>query len=369
MRIGIFLPRRWRRFSLNMEELGETLRHLGHEPVLVCRGADEADCRIPLRVASEADEQATGFWEALGLRGVIAFAGLGSAEAVRAMRASGAFVVSRGDTDGQLGVRVFPRAAWLRMVDPARGPVDFLKRARHFLNCWRIHYRELDQPNLAGIEAADAVVVETEAARANLSRFLSHYGRAEWLAKVHVVPHPVAPDFESGNPLPDPGPAILCVGRWHDDQKNAPLLRRTLRRLRDVRAVVAGSGAAFFSGLPQVEVRESIPNAEMPAAFDRCRILLSASRFEGHPISGLEAVCRGRTVVAPPLPGFVDIVQDGRFGTLAGSHSARALAAAVRTELAAWDGGRRAPAAIAAHWRPRVSHRTVVQSLLALIPE
>ncbi|MDX2080498.1 MAG: glycosyltransferase family 4 protein [Terrimicrobiaceae bacterium] len=371
MRIGIFLPRRWRRFSLNMEELGESLRQLGHEPILICRGADEENCRISLQVAAEADEATPAFWRALDLHAVIAFANMGAAAAVRAMRSVGIFVVSRGDTDGQMGVRVYPYAAWLRMVDPARGPIDFLKRFRHLLNCWMFLHRQLDEPVLEGIGEADVVVVETTRARQNLSRFLQFHRHPEWISKLHVVPHPVAPTFEVGEPSPDPGPVILCVGRWEDDQKNTPLMARTLKRVMnarpDVSVRISGSSAGVFSGLRGVRILGCIPNDEMPGIFDGSRCILSSSRYEGHPISGLEAVCRGRTVVAPPLPGFQDIAKDGRFGSISESHSSRALSAAVLTEFQAWENGLRDPEAIADFWRPRVSHATVARSLIALI--
>lgn len=372
MRVGIFLPIRWRRFSLNMEELGRALAGRGHEPLLVCRGVDEDSCAIPVRIASTAEELSPDFWRSLGLDMAVCFTNMGSPGALGAMRDAGIFVATRADSDGQFGFRVFPSAGFLRIVHPATGAVDFAKRLRHFINCCLHHYREFDRQTLETIGASDVLVIETETARSNLAKFLAWHKRSDLLSRVHVVPHPVAASFLETPAAPDPGPGVLCIGRWNEDQKNAPLLCRAIRllqpRVPGIRFVIAGSGAdkafAGAAGLPGIRIAGVVPNGTIPSMMDEARFVLSASRWEGHPISGLEALCRGRTVVATPLPGFLDMTEGGRFGTIAGHHSARALAGAALREMDRWGRGERDPERISAHWRPIVCHDAVVGKIL-----
>ena len=374
MRVALVMPCRWRRFSLNMEELGRAILAAGHEAVLVCRGIDEETCGIPVVIASPADEASRDFWRRRDVDLAICFTNLAAPETHRALRETGVFVVARADSDGQLGFRVFPAAAFLRMVHPAAHPFDALKRARHFVNCWLFHHRGFDRRTLQTLEGSDAVVIETELARCNLERFLRYHRREDLIPLISVVPHPVADCFISPPVTPDPGPGILCIGRWNDDQKNAPLMLATIRRILDgnpgAKILTAGAGAGevfrAVAGSPRVGIIGHLPNPEIPALIDRCRFILSSSRWEGHPISGLEALCRGRTVVATPVPGFVDMVGQGEFGSISAKHSPEALSRAAFREIEAWDNGRRSPEAIAAHWRPLVNHAEVVAKILAI---
>ena len=356
-----------------MEELGRAILAAGHEAVLVCRGIDEEACEIPVAIASPADEASVDFWRRLDVDLAICFTNLGAPETHRALREAGAFVVARADSDGQLGFRVFPAAAFLRLVHPAENPFDVLKRARHFVNCWLFHHREFDRRTLQTLERSDAVVIETELARRNLERFLRHHRREDLIPRISVVPHPVAGCFISPPVAPDPGPGILCIGRWNDDQKNAPLMLATIQKILagnpEAKILAAGAGARevfrAVAGSPRVGIIGHLPNEEIPALIDRCRFLLSSSRWEGHPISGLEALCRGRTVVATPVPGFIDMVGQEKFGSLAAKHTPEALSRAAFREIEAWDNRRRNPDAIAAHWRPLVNHAVVVGKILA----
>jgi glycosyltransferase involved in cell wall biosynthesis len=46
----------------------------------------------------------------------------------------------------------------------------------------------------------------------------------------------------------------------------------------------------------------SVPPGDVPALLDRSRVLLSASGREGHPLSVLEALARGCTVLLSDIP-------------------------------------------------------------------
>ena len=146
-------------------------------------------------------------------------------------------------------------------------------------------------------------------------------------------------------------------------------IQKVLAGNSEAKILAAGAGAreAFraVADSPRVEIIGHLPNLEIPALIDRCRFIMSSSRWEGHPISGLETLCRGRTVVATPLPGFVDMVGQGEFGSIAAKHTPEALSRAAFREIEAWDNCRRNPEAIAAHWRPLVNHAVVVGKILA----
>lgn len=375
MRIGIVLSARWWRFSLNLEELGLAIAALGHEVVLVCQGDDAGDCRIPLVVATPDEQSDEAFWKRCALDVAVCFINLREPEIASALRRAGVFVILRADSDGQLSPRVFPYAAFLRLVTPAVGPWDAIKRFRHWVNCFYRHYREADNRILETFQHSDAVAIESVSAFQNLLKFLAYYGHSYPRERMGVIPHPVSDLFLKSAPVENPPPCILCLGRWEDDQKDARLLRavipQVLSSLPASRIRIAGSGVAnVFADLAgrytQLELLGKVPLDTIPELMDVSRFILSSSRWEGQPISGLEALCRGRTVVAPPLPGFVDMAEGGKSGSIASSHTPGALAHAALMEHNLWETKQRSPSTIAGTWRSRVSHDQVARDLINL---
>jgi len=377
MRIGIILTARWWRFSINLEELGQAFAALGHEVTLVCRGDDAGGCEIPLVVASPQEEISPAYWAGFAFDVAVCFTNMREPATLRALREAGTRIISRADSDGHFSHRVSPGATFLRQVHPASNAWDAVRRMRHLVNCYLKFYREIDSRLIEVLELSHAVAIETEVARQNLARFLRHYRREDLLGRVGVVPHAVSNRFLHTAIDPSPGRAVFCAGRWWDDQKNAPLLARTIRGVlgRDtrVRFSIAGTGTrealAGLAGSPQVDLLDRIPNEDIPMHLGCSRFILSSSRWEGHPISGLEALCCGRTVVATPIPGFVDMVGGGRFGRVSRSHRSRDLAEAVLEELDMWEQGARNPREIAAHWRPLVSQDAVARGILSSLAQ
>lgn len=375
MRVGIIFPGRWWRFSLNLEELGLAIAALGHDVVLFCYGDDAGDCTIPMKIMTPSEEVDTDFWKNAALDVAVCFTNLRKPRIASALRAAGSFVISRADSDGQFSPRVFPQAAYLRLVTPAVSPWDAIKRFRHWLNCYRSHYRESDDLVLETLTHSDAVAIESASARQNMLKFLKYYGRTYPSDRIGLIPHPVSDAFLRSPVVENPPPIALCLGRWDDDQKDARLLRATIPRvLRDqpeLRIRIAGSGSETeFADLArvhhQVELLGKVPLDRIPKLMDECRFLISSSRWEGQPISGLEALCRGRSVVATPLPGFIDMAVDGSSGTIATSHTPAALAHAALIENSLWEAMNRKPAVIAAAWRSLVSHERVAVDILKL---
>jgi len=374
MRVGILLPKALRPYSIDLGGCAAEMLRQGHEPVVVCPANEHPNFPCPV-VVYRADEAATaGFWKTLCLERVICLTWFRHPEIFRAIREAGAMVINRADSDGLVSARVSPSAAFLRLVHPARGPLDFLKRYRHFLNWYFSHWKTGDAAILEILDLSDRVVVETGVFLENFGRFLRHHHRVDLLARFSVVPHAV-PDLFLNGPVPAARKnTIFCSGRWDDDQKNAPLLAvcisRILRDRPDAEFLMAGSGVeAAFHDLaarhPEVKLAGLLAREKLPAILDGCRFLLSSSRWESHPIGALEALCRGCTVVATPVPGFQDIVRQPGCGTLSTAHSPAALARAACEEMQLWDSQKRDPARIASHWRTEVNNKTVVTQLLA----
>jgi glycosyltransferase involved in cell wall biosynthesis len=374
MRVGIFLPKTFRRYSIDFDGYAAEIAASGHEPVVICPGSEHPDFPFELVVSRQEEVARSEFWKSLHLDRVLCMTWFAYPEVFRAIRSAGVRIINRADSDGFVSARVFPSEAFLRLVHPFRGPLDFLKRTRHFLNWYFFHSRQHDAGILEVLSLSDCVVVETELFRENFEKFLRHHNRQDLLARFSVVPHSV-PDFFLTGPVPSVRPeTIFCSGRWDDDQKNAPLLeaciRRVLRVRPDVEFVIAGFGVpeAFprLAGFgPKVRLAGLLGRESLPALLSNCRFLLSSSRWESHPIGALEALCCGCTVVATPVPGFREIVGGGRFGHLSGSHTSSSLAAAVLAELDSWSSGKRNPLEIASHWRAEVNNKEVVRQLIS----
>jgi len=374
MRVGIFLPKAFRRYSIDFDGYATEMVSSGHEPVVICPANEHPDFSLPLVVYTEGEAAGVDFWKSLHLDRVIVMTWFRHPEIFRAIRDAGIRIINRADSDGLVSARVFPGSAWMRFVHPCRGPVDFLRRFRHFLNWYFSHSKAHDAGIIGILDLSDRVVVETKPFLENFERFLRFHRRADLLDRFSIVPHSVPDAFLSG-PLPAGRPArIFCSGRWDDDQKNAPLLAATIPLLRgthpETEFLIAGYGVEeAFAGLaarhPRVRLLGLMERPDLPEILSGCRFLLSSSRWESHPIGALEALCCGCTVVATPVPGFEDIVAGARYGTLSRGHSAGMLAAAAGGELRLWSEGRRNAGEIASHWRAEVSNKTVVAALLS----
>ena len=377
VRVGIFLPKALRPYSVDFDGYVNEILLAGHEPVVVCMANEAGPAGYSIVETTAGEQQTEEFWRRMELDMCICYTWLRLPETLRAMRAAGTFVLSRADSDGQFSYRVHPRATYRNLVGVARGPSDFLRRFRHFVRCYLFFYRDFDRESLATIGESDAFVVETEGARKNLEMFFRHYRCERLLERVHVVPHSV-PDYFLTGPLGKKDrDLVYCAGRWDDPLKDAPLMCRTIARIlakeSQARFLMTGQGAnevfGRIAGDPRVQMLGQLPRAELPALISECRIHLSSSISESQPIGALEALCCGATVVGKPIVGFQDVVDHGRFGAVSAGHSSASLAAAALDELKRWKNGGRDQSAIAAHWRERVGNRTVIRKLLEIYAE
>jgi glycosyltransferase involved in cell wall biosynthesis len=139
-------------------------------------------------------------------------------------------------------------------------------------------------------------------------------------------------------PLP-PQPRALFVGvleRYKDVDGLVAAWVLAAPRLPGVALRIVGTGSrthvveGLLRDLPdQVEWMPAAPNEEIPALLDASTTLVLPSRSEGLGRIVVEALCRGRPVLATRVGGITDLVRDGENGLLVPSNDPAALANAL----------------------------------------
>jgi glycosyltransferase involved in cell wall biosynthesis len=143
---------------------------------------------------------------------------------------------------------------------------------------------------------------------------------------------------------------LVFLGRLHR-QKNPLILAEILKRLAPLRPSlgIVGSGElepelraeVNASGLQnQVTFLGAQPHPEAMRLLASARIMILPSRWEGLPVSVLEAMHRGIAVIASDVRGTDELVVDGETGFLVPAADAAAYAARIESLLSD-DGARR----------------------------
>ncbi|MBX3218350.1 MAG: glycosyltransferase [Labilithrix sp.] len=162
--------------------------------------------------------------------------------------------------------------------------------------------------------------------------------------------HPprAAPLADEARPL-----RFVALGRL-DRRKGLDLALEALASVPDAELDVVGAGdeRATLEELSArlgltARVRFAGHRGDVRAAIAASDLALSSAREEGLGVALLEAMAMERAVVAVPTGGIPEIVRDGSTGWLARARTAEALAAAMRTAIAAGaaERGRRGRAA------------------------
>lgn len=163
-------------------------------------------------------------------------------------------------------------------------------------------------------------------------------------ARTQVIHNAVlASDFPEPLPQRTPG-TVAFIGRL-TDQKN-PLI------LADIVAALGAQAPRIHvigGGELEEELRRKVGSLgldgrfvfhgqqQRPAALAiaaACSLLLLPSRWEGHPITVIEAMHMGLPVIASDIPGTREIVRDGETGYLLGAEHVAGYAAAITRVLA-----------------------------------
>jgi glycosyltransferase involved in cell wall biosynthesis len=377
MKIAVLLAAPWIPGSVDMTEYLRGLDALGHEATMICLDRSEGPPGYRVAAADRATLESPAFFEKLGLDGAIAFTWLDSDKIIKAMRSAGMRVLLRGDSDGMISVRHFPSHHLRVRLAATRGFVEKARGVKHWLHRYAIESRFEDRGRERCLAAADAIVLETEEAAANVEHFLNRRGRMDLVSRLHVVPHLVANAFIEASVPTQRKEIVTCVGRWEDPQKNAPLLAKTIdlhlsRNPGTVFQIIGPqSGRGQFAQLMRRRRQVRFLGPQTPAqvleALAASRVLLSASRWEGAPVVANEALALGTTIVGTPITAFIDISRRCQCGTVATRHGAPVLARALVEELGLWRAGRRDPLAISARWRPRLAPRAVIGELVNLL--
>ncbi len=169
------------------------------------------------------------------------------------------------------------------------------------------------------------IVTLSESSKAELVAGLGHDP-----ADVHVVPPGIHERFRPGARRDD-DPVVLSVGRLTPSKRIDVLLRavaaaRTERP--ELRLEVVGDGpeepalrrlANDLDLGGAVAFRGRISDDDLVAAYQRARVVASASISEGWGMTLTEAAACGTPAVATDIGGHRDAVEDGRSGLLAAS--------------------------------------------------
>ncbi len=170
-------------------------------------------------------------------------------------------------------------------------------------------------------------------------------GLAEYLAEregfdvetFEIVHYGIEPGPEPP-PVPD-APRLAIVGRLIPIKGHDDLLRALAAVREDVPAItleIAGEGAldadlsATVSRLGLDDVVTFLGHVPAAPVFERAQVVVVPSLGEGFGMVALEAMERGRPVVASAVGGLPEIVDDGRTGLLVPPSDPEALAEAIR---------------------------------------
>lgn len=300
---------------------------------------------------------------------------------LRAIKASGAKVVARLDTDGYNS----PWNGFLRYFRISRA--TFMEKEQATTATVKAMIKTIlfaipqvyDLKMLGHLELTDFIGIESEGAKAKFERLLRFYRRPDLAAKLRVIEHPVVPEID-GMDVP-PAEArqnrIVCVGRWASPQKDTPLLIRTLgvalAARPDWQASLYGSGEqavhAILKTIPESSARRITvhgprPHGEIVKAYCSSKACLFTSVYEGCPISGEEALCLGCTIIGPPDVSAMHDLCEKDLGTLAATRHLADMAEGLTMEMSKWSQGDRRPANVAKRALTKFSAQAVCLRIL-----
>jgi glycosyltransferase involved in cell wall biosynthesis len=133
----------------------------------------------------------------------------------------------------------------------------------------------------------------------------------------------------------DDAPLALVTARL-DEQKGHDVLLRAAARLPGVRFACAGDGPLRDRLLAQARELGVAGRVaflgyrdDLPSLLAACDLVVLPSRYEGLPISLIEAMAAARPVVATDIGGTRELVRDGETGVLVPPDDPEALADAI----------------------------------------
>jgi glycosyltransferase involved in cell wall biosynthesis len=167
--------------------------------------------------------------------------------------------------------------------------------------------------------------------------------------KVRVISNWVDPDVFAGASDPTdirmelaiPGDAIVigCVARFHEQKGHVHLVTaaaNVVRRHRQLHFILIGDGVTRVEVEAHVHALKLAPHFhflgqrdDVPALLAAMDIFVLPSRYEGLPVSVLEAMSSGKPVVATAVDGTLEAIADRQTGLLVPPGDATALTEAL----------------------------------------
>jgi glycosyltransferase involved in cell wall biosynthesis len=161
-------------------------------------------------------------------------------------------------------------------------------------------------------------------------------------ANAEVIRNPYQVKFDVSLPWPaqDGGLRLACVGRLEPWQKGQDLLVEALARpewsARSWQLTFYGTGSGRRSIEYMVEsfgLKDRVSFAghcsNIEQIWDRNHVLVQPSRYEGLPLTIVEAMLCARPIVATDVAGHSEVIKDGATGFLAGAPTTRYIADAL----------------------------------------
>ena len=144
------------------------------------------------------------------------------------------------------------------------------------------------------------------------SEFLADAAHELGAREIVIVPTPVHVPESVGSPTEPPH--VLFVGRLSPEKGIHEFLAAT----EGLPRVIVGDGP-----LRVPEALGFVPRAQLGAYYERAAVVCVPSRREGYGVVAREAMAYGRPVLATPVGGLADIVEDGVTGLLAAADALR----------------------------------------------
>jgi len=136
---------------------------------------------------------------------------------------------------------------------------------------------------------------------------------------------------------------ILYVGRLHEKKNLLKLLEAVSELSFDPKVLFIGKGPEKANLLRfareknvNLEIIDRIENTELPLYYNRSKLFVLPSYYEGNPKVLLEAMACGNVVIGTDVPGINDVIVNGETGFLA-ELSSRSLAEKIRDALLNYD--------------------------------